>query len=444
MKRKYSIVATALLISMGAFAQKDEFKTLKKIYEKSSLNAKDVLNYKSALATATPLVSASNEEDSIYLNFYKSSVPFIEMVEAMAKPENMANPQNAIKYFTPEKIAEFSKSTNALLAYEKKAGKQVLTGKIKELTALYKPNLLSYAISLVDQKRYSDASKVLFSMYEMDSTDPEKLYYAANYSINANDYPTALKQYQILKDINYSGEKVNYLAVSKVSDKADYFATKEERNQAIKIGTHINPSESKETSKRGEIYKNIALILVADGKINEAKAAIADARIANPEDLTLIVSEADIYLKTNDMATYKKLINEVLEKDPNNADLVYNLGVVSGQNKDNANAEKYYLRAIQIKPDYSNAYLNLSAIRIDESQAILESMNKLGMSAADSKKYDVLKAKRDTILKDVVVLLEKTVQFDPKNKDAKEVLLTVYKALEMKDKAKALQTELGK
>lgn len=444
MKRQYSILATALLISMGAIAQKDEFKTLKKIYEKSTINPKDVLNYKAALTTATPLVVASNEDDTTYLNFYNSSLPLIEMVEAMGRPENKVNPQNALKYFTPEKIAEFSKSTNSLLAYEKKTGKQVLTGKIQQLIVLYKPNLLTYAVSLVDQKRYSDASKVLYSIYELDSTDAEKLYYAANYSINANDYPTALKYYKILKDINYSGEKVNYRAVSKVSDKVDYFATKAERNQAIKLGTHTDPSEEKETSKRGEIYKNIALILVADGKTNEAKSAIAEARIANPDDLTLVVSEADIYLKTNDTATYKKLINEVLEKDPNNADLVYNLGVVSGQNKDNVNAEKYYLRAIQLKPDYSNAYLNLSALRIDESQAILESMNKLGMSASDSKKYDVLKVKRDTILQDVVVLLEKTVQFDTKNKDAKEVLLTVYKALEMKDKAKALQTELGK
>lgn len=444
MKRQYSILATALLISMGAIAQKDEFKTLKKIYEKSTINPKDVLNYKAALTTATPLVVASNEDDTTYLNFYNSSLPLIEMVEAMGRPENKVNPQNALKYFTPEKIVEFSKSTNSLLAYEKKTGKQVLTGKIQQLIVLYKPNLLTYAVSLVDQKRYSDASKVLYSIYELDSTDAEKLYYAANYSINANEYPTALKYYKILKDINYSGEKVNYRAVSKVSDKVDYFATKAERNQAIKLGTHTDPSEEKETSKRGEIYKNIALILVADGKTNEAKSAIAEARIANPDDLTLVVSEADIYLKTNDTATYKKLINEVLEKDPNNADLVYNLGVVSGQNKDNVNAEKYYLRAIQLKPDYSNAYLNLSALRIDESQAILESMNKLGMSASDSKKYDVLKVKRDTILQDVVVLLEKTVQFDTKNKDAKEVLLTVYKALEMKDKAKALQTELGK
>ncbi len=444
MKTKYSILATALLLSVGVFAQKDEFKTLKKIYEKDQPSAKDLVNYKEAVAKASPLVASSNEEDTAYLNFYKSSIPFIEMSEAMSKPENQSNPQNALKYFTAEKIASFAKHTQELLAYEKKAGKSVLTPKIQQMIASYKPSLLSYAISLGDQKRYIDASAGLYAIYQLDPTETEKLYYAASYSVTGNDYPKALEYYKILKDINFSGEKVSYTAVSKVTDNPDYFANKSERDQAIKLGTHIKPSEEKEPSKRGEIYKNIALILLSEGKTEEAKTAIVDARKANPEDVSLIISEADLYLKANDMTTYAKLISEVLEKDPNNADLVYNLGVVSGQNKDNVNAEKYYKRAIEIDENYSNAYYNLSAIRIDESQSILEQMNKLTMSAADTKKYDVLKTKRETVLKDVVQLLEKTIQLDTANKDAKEVLLTVYKALEMRDKTKALEAELKK
>jgi hypothetical protein len=48
------------------------------------------------------------------------------------------------------------------------------------------------------------------------------------------------------------------------------------------------------------------------------------------------------------------------------------------------------------------------------------------------------------VLKDVIGLLEKTVGLDKKNKDAKIVLLSVYKALEMKDKTKALEAEMDK
>ena len=172
--------------------------------------------------------------------------------------------------------------------------------------------------------------------------------------------------------------------------------------------------------------------------------AITDARKANPDDTSLILAQADIYLKANDMNMYASLIKEVLTKDPNNADLLYNLGVVSGQNKDNANAEKYYLRAIELKPDYANCYYNLAAIRLDEGQVILDQMNKLGMTAADNKKYEILREKRVVVLKNAQQLLEKTVSLNNKNKDAKEILLSVYKALEMKEKAKELDAELNK
>jgi len=444
MKRKYSILATALLISIGAFAQKDEFKTLKKIYDKDKLSAKDVVQYKDAVTSATPLVSASNEEDVVYLNFYKAGIPFIEMTEAMAKPENQINPQAALKFFTPEKIAAFSKSAVAVLAYEKKSGKAVFTKDIQEKTLMYKPTLLSYVISLADQKRFIDASAVLYSIYELDKKDQEKLYYAASYAINAKEYALAYDYYKILKDSNFSGEKTNYLAVSKINDKEEPFETKEDRDRAVKIGTHTTPKDVNEPSKRGEIYKNMALILIDQGKQDQAILAIQEARKINPEDVTLIMSEADLYLKTNDMTKYAAAVKEVIEKDPTNPDLFYNLGVTSYKNNDAKNAEVYYLKAIELKPNYAYAYYNIAAIRLDEGQVLLDQMNKLGTTAAENKKYDVLKEKRIGLLKDAMVLLEKTINADNKYTDAKEVLLSVYKALEMKEKAKALQAELDK
>jgi Tfp pilus assembly protein PilF len=43
-----------------------------------------------------------------------------------------------------------------------------------------------------------------------------------------------------------------------------------------------------------------------------------------------------------------------LEKNPNDADLVFNLGVLSANA--NTDAEKYYKRVIEINPQYTNAY----------------------------------------------------------------------------------------
>jgi hypothetical protein len=55
--------------------------------------------------------------------------------------------------------------------------------------------------------------------------------------------------------------------------------------------------------KRGE-YKNMALILVW-GENRRGKKAIEEARAENPEDTSLILTQANLYLQTKDYETYK-------------------------------------------------------------------------------------------------------------------------------------------
>jgi tetratricopeptide (TPR) repeat protein len=160
--------------------------------------------------------------------------------------------------------------------------------------------------------------------------------------------------------------------------------------------------------------------------------------------VSLIITESDLYLKANDMVTYKKLISEALEKNPNNADLVFNLGVISYNNKELVDAEKYYLRTIEIDPKYGNAYLNLAILKLDSEKSLIDKMNKLGTSPADTKKYDVLKKQREDVYKSAIPYLEKVTELDSENVEAIKTLIGVYNALEMTDKAKALKEKLKK
>ena len=150
-----------------------------------------------------------------------------------------------------------------------------------------------------------------------------------------------------------------------------------------------------------------------------------------------------MYLKLQDFATYKKLVSEVLEKDPNNPDLLFNLGVVSSKT-DAASAETYYKKAIELKPDYVNAYLNLSILKLEGETKIVDEINKLGTSEKDNKRYEVLKKQREDIFKSALPYLEKANELDPKNEDVAATLLNVYGALEMTDKKKALKAKMGK
>ena len=234
--------------------------------------------------------------------------------------------------------------------------------------------LTDSAIADNDAKRYKESAIKLNEVYNLDKKDTIYLYYAASTALNSKDYDLALDYYKKLKDVNYSGKATNYYAKSKLNDQEERFTDKATRDQSVKLGAHTSPRDEKIESKRGEIAKNISLILIEKGDIPAAKKAVSEARKSNPNDISLVMSEANLYLQTNDYATYKNLISEVLAKDPNNADLYYNLGVISGQSKDKQakiDSEGYYLKTIQIDPKYKNAYINLAVLKLEGEKEIV-------------------------------------------------------------------------
>ncbi|MEO8235487.1 MAG: hypothetical protein ABI549_08750 [Flavobacterium sp.] len=438
MKTKSKIIAGLLFFSLATFAQKEEMKTLKKIYAKETISSEDLIEYKK---NATKLGDVAIEEnDKIYSDFYKSMLPILE-VKALG---NDATTMQKANFLNLETITNLSSSLNATLEYEKNSGKKIYTDNINETIKNFKPIIWQFVIELDGQKKYKEVSQIAYSLYQLDKKDQERLYIAADYALRAQDYDNSIKLYKELNTLNYTGESTNYLAKNKANDQEDYFNNISERDIAVKIGTHTNPRIEKITSKRGEIYKNLAMAYIAKNDIAGAKKSISDARLANPEDTSLIIAEANLYYKTNDLEMYKKLISEATIKNPNDADLFYNLGVVLSQSKDEASkieAEKNYIKAITIDPKYKNAYINLTVLKLDGESKLVDQMNKLGTTPADNKKYEVLKAKQQGLYKSALPYLEKAEELFTGDSEIKSTLLNVYNALDMTDKYKALKAK---
>ena len=442
MKIKHIVLATTMMVTLSTFAQKDELKALKKIYAKEEIKGNDLIEYKSILTKLEPI--AIEEADKIYATFYKSMLPILELSALDKTMTPLQIQMQMAKSVTPKAISELAVGLNATLDYEKKSGKKIYTDDINETITSYKPELLNLAVELGKANKYKEASQILYAIYQLDKKDVDKLYYAANYAVNAEDYDAALDFYGQLKDLNYSGEGTSYLAVNKKTKIEEFFGSKSERDLYIKAGTHENPKDDKIPSKRGEIYKNVALILVQKGKTEEAKAAIVEARKLNPEDSSLIITEADLCLKVKDFEGYTKLVNEVLERDPNNVDLIFNLGVISSNANKIEDAEKYYRHVIEIDPNYFNAYLNLAELKLRADEKWVVEMNKLGTSEKDNKKYESLKSQRNKNFTDVLPILEKAVELESSNEAANKTLLSVYNALELTEKYKALKSKMAK
>jgi tetratricopeptide (TPR) repeat protein len=337
-----------------------------------------------------------------------------------------------------------AKAYQEVLSIEKTSGKAKFSAQASTSIIDVKYKLINAAIADSKAEKNAAGAKKLYDAYLLDKKDTINLYYAASTYVNAKEYETAYNAYDELKKLNYSGKGTNFYAVNKINGEEQFFPTAKERDQMVKLGTHEKPRTEDIPSKRGEIFKNMALILVQNGKVAEAKKAVAEARAANPDDKSLVLTEANLYLDTKDYDTYKKLITEVLAQSPNDADLVFNLGVISYNAKNLVEAEKYYKRAIEIKPDYVNAYLNLAILKLDADKKLFEEIQKLGNSEKDNKRYEVLKKQREAVFTSALPYLEKASELDGTNEEVKGTLLSVYRALEMTEKAKALKAKMKK
>lgn len=441
MKIKQIIIAGALFVSAASFAQKDELKALKKIYSKEVPKAEEISEYKSAVEKLQSL--AVEEGDKVYANFYKYMTPIVEAnaIDKTLPPLQIEEQMG--KVISPKIISDLATAVNATLAYEAKPGvKKVFTEDIATKVASFKPQFLNLAIKLGNEKKYNESAEVLYSIYQLDKKDLETLYYAANYATNGHDYDKALVYYKDLIAQKYTGEGTTYFAKNKISGAEESYSNKSDRDGLVRLGTHILPRDEKIPSKKGEIIRNIALILVEQGKTEEAKVALQEARKENPDDAGLIVSEANIYLNLKDAVNYKRLITVALEKNPNDEVLIFNLGVTCANANQLEDAEKYYRKAIELKPDFMNAYLNLADLVLKPDAKIVEEMNKIkGTSDSEMKKYNVLKEQRQKMFLKAMPLYEKAHELDPKDDLVKGNLKSVYNYLELTDKAKALKAE---
>ena len=427
MKSKYAILASALLISAAIFAQKDQIKAAEKALKNG--NSQEAVSF---LQGAESLIPNATDSEKAQYYFVKGNA-LLDLANKKVEEE--------------KNLSLAAKAYQDLLAVEKVSEKDKYSSQAQTSIKNIKEKLVNNAIENATQKKYKEASDLLYLVYELDKTDLEKLYYSASYAVNAQDFDTALVYYFELKKQNFSGEGAAYYAKNVITEKEDFFGAtpdaKADRDSRVKLKIYSNPRDEKIPSKRGEVYKNIALILNQKGRTDEAKSALTEARLANPDDVSLMLTEADLYLKLEDFVTYKKLISEVLQKNPNDADLLFNLGVITAKT-DIVGAEDYYKKAIAIKPDYVNAYLNLSILKLDGEKKIIAEMNKLGTSEKDNKKYEVLKKQREDVFKSAIPYLEKANELNPENEDVAITLLNVYSALEMTDKKKALKEKMKK
>ncbi len=409
--RNKVVLGVMLASGMFAFAQKDEVKDAEKAFKKA--------NYAEALAAINSAESTIGSADAkLQAKYY--------YIKGQAYFNMAKNGEN-----TFENMDAAAAAFDKLVAVEKESGKEKYTGEVAELKTQGASVLLDAANEKYQAKDYKEAYVGYEKVYRFSPVDTLMLYNAAVTALQAQDYDQSINYYEELKDLNYDGSSVDYQAIEAASGAQQSFGTdKKQRDLMVKSGAYTDPQDVKNPSKRSEVIKNLALLYVQEGQNDKALAAFAEAKQQNPEDVNLIISEANVYYQMGNKAKFKELMNDASKMAPDNADIQYNIGVVTMDQNDNVAARKAFERALEIKPDYAAAALNLSTSYINEGNALVEDMNSLGNSKADVEKFNKLKDEKDALFSNGAKALEEYIKVNgTTNKDVLNQLKNIYGAL---------------
>ncbi|MCZ4408456.1 tetratricopeptide repeat protein [Cryomorphaceae bacterium 1068] len=167
-------------------------------------------------------------------------------------------------------------------------------------------------------------------------------------------------------------------------------------------------------------------------------AIIQEGRKAYPEDADLIVYELNYYLQSKKFDEAKNNLLLAIEKEPDNKQLYFSLGVVYQELGNTEEAVKAYKKAIEIDPEYFDAVYNLGAFYFNNGVE----MNNAANEIEDNKAYEAKRAEAKAEFEKGLPHLEKAHQLDPTDVGAMASLQQLYALLEMTDKYQEMKTKL--
>jgi len=289
-------------------------------------------------------------------------------------------------------------------------------------------NNYSKAIETKEDADYLKAAKEFHQVYALSPRDTSYLDNAALVYYFAKDYDNSIKLYEELLDINYTGITTVYVATDKETKEDIVFGDKKAMDLQVKLGLAENPREEQKESRREMIFKNLAQNYSDKGNNEKALEVISKGRSEFPTSYSLLIDEANIYYKAGDNAKFKERLEEAIRLNPTEPTLYYNVGVMNMDQKNIDEAIKNFEKAIELKPDYGDAYNNIGAAIIEKAAPIIDQMNK---SLSDFKKYDKLQAQQFEIYKQALPYYEKAYALSPKSINIVQTLMGLYENLDM-------------
>ena len=213
----------------------------------------------------------------------------------------------------------------------------------------------------------------------------------------------------------------------------------EDYNTALEYYNELK-GNGKETA---ELYRHLAACYNGLGQSEQAMEMINAGLALDPGDANLILEKVNAYLKEGKGAEAIVDLEKLLELDPQNAQLMFVLGTIYGDenNKDVYDTEKakqYYEQALAVNPNYYDAIYNIGVLYTTMANKYIEQANDItGFSKAEQEQYNNLIEQANDLLRTGMPYLKQAYEAQPSD-DVKNVLRSIYVKLNMTDEVKAL------
>jgi tetratricopeptide (TPR) repeat protein len=189
------------------------------------------------------------------------------------------------------------------------------------------------------------------------------------------------------------------------------------------------------------------------GDLEKGSEVINQGKAVFPGNTDLVITEANMYISTNNHA---KAINSLMvakEKEPNNVSVLYAVGVTYDLLKNDTKLpaderEKYFNEAVKayketiaVDPNFFDAVFNLGALYFNKGGEVINEANKLPIS--ETAKYEKMLAEGNSYLNLALPYLETCETLQPKDKNTLVSLKEIYTRLNMTQKLAGINEKLN-
>lgn len=226
---------------------------------------------------------------------------------------------------------------------------------------------LAYARGLVSEKRYEESRVEFRRLLAANPNNPDMLYAVGILSLQVNDAGEAEQQLKRFVGLERGDVNPARFYLGQIAEQAGRLDEALDWYDRVAAGEHAIQARVR-----------AALVLMRQNKLDEARERLAAARTGDPDDLRLVVAEAQLLRDAGRHADAYAFLTRMLEVRPDDPEIIYETALAAEKLDYLDVMERHLKRLIALKPDSAQGYNALGYsfadrnMRLDEAAQLID------------------------------------------------------------------------